>query len=171
MADGAVEYGLAVFALADLEKRGVFRGADAVAFLVDLIELLRLPFDLAAEQEIAAEALLHVGAVLAGFGHAAGLLAHQHGAFKQAGQVEQVLRAALGDAAAQKVGHGLRGGEVAGGEHDDAALAVHAEGVHFFKRGNVVHAGVGAGVGGKNHAFFQIEGGAVSHKCSPAWAV
>ena len=59
--------------------------------------------------------------------------------------------------------HLLRGGQVAAVEHDDHTLAGCFDDSHLAKRGHVVHACVGARVGGKHQSFVENHANTICH--------
>ena len=63
----------------------------------------------------------------------------------------------------QQIHRALGDGKIAGTENHNRPVALLDEAAHFFKTGNLIDAGVSAGVGGEQHACVQLQGDTISH--------
>ena len=80
--------------------------------------------------------------------------------------LQMVSRAFLGlgvRLAVEDVDHALGHGEVAGGQHHDHAVVLLLVDAHLREGRDVVHARVGARVGGEDHPGVEADGDAIGH--------
>ena len=168
----AVENGLAVFVLADLEERRIGRCLDEVAGGIDLEQARLLLADLAGEDEAGREGIaagrqrFAVDAL-----HLADGLADDAGGLEHGLGGEQVGRRGLARAVhrafAQQADHRLGDGQIAGGEQHEDALAGLAPGVQLLELADIVDARIGARVGGHDEALVQQQSDAIGHRKIP----
>ena len=163
--DHAVDDRLAVLGLAGLEVWRVDASFDEIALGIDPEQPRRFAADLPADDERGVEADLVVLQVLA----VAPLdVAHrvrdQHRHVEHRPRGPQVGNRIAGRAAlVEHPDHRLRAGEVAGTQQDDDAVTVALEHRHLAEFGDVVHAGVGAGVRREDDPVVELDADAIGH--------
>ncbi len=160
--DQAIDDGLAVLGLADLEVAVLGRGFDEIAGGVDVEQARPLAADLPAEDDADVEVDLGLGqrrgiAVV----HLAHRLADDGGGLEHVPRRPQ--RARLVARLGQHLPHGLADGEIAGGQQHHHAVAFALEDGHLAEGGDGVDARVGAGIRQEDQASVQAHGDAVSH--------
>ena len=162
MVDDAVDDGLAVLALTNLEVGGVDACLDEVALRIDVEQAMALPPDLPPQQDVAAEVdmallLAPIPADDGAYG-----LADEGRDLVEAGEGKELLPLR------QQADDALGSGQIAGAlQHQHPVLPV--EEVQFAEGGDVIHPRIGARVGGKHHAVLQAHGDAVGHETLPAF--
>ncbi|MNT30938.1 hypothetical protein D3C72_1667550 [compost metagenome] len=158
----AVDDGLAVLGLADLEITVLGRGLDKVAGRVDVEQPHPLAPDLAAEDQADIEFDAGIAQrVRVALVHLAHRVADDGRGFKHVARIPQ--RALVVVALRQDLAHRLADGEVAGGHQHHHAVAGLFEHRHLACRRDGVHPGVGAGIGQEYQAGIQPHGYTVRH--------
>ena len=163
--DDAVEDRLTVLRFAELEIRRLGRRLDEVADVVDVEEARLLAANLPADDETQVELeaeVLHrrrVARVYAAHGFADDGRGVEH----RLGVPQREACCVGLKRRAQRRQHCLRQRKVAGGLHDDDALAGPLEPVRLAKRAHLVDAGIGPRVGQKHDAGVEPNPYAVRH--------
>ena len=158
--EDAIQNGFAVLAFTDLKINCVIRGGDVVTLRIDHVYRRFMAGYLASDDE----ARLDINRTAAVFFL---LLATDiTDVFRRvAHQLEGHKRLLCGvfDVTPDLRDHGLRGGQVAGRQQHELALAGDAEAVHFAVGTDIVNARVGTGIGNKHNAGFKADGQAIGH--------
>ena len=168
--DGAVEYGLSIFVLADLQIIGVRRAFDAVAGGVDHEKPERPPGDLTAEQQGHVEADALRRRLPLGVAHLGPRKAHRAPdelrGMQHVGRVHDTFHdAALGmlDPVADQIDDALRHREIARGGKHQHALAGPLEEIQLAEGRDVVEPGVGARIGDHHQSIAHQNAATIGH--------